>query len=89
MFRIAKPESFVLISPSKQDVRATCTGMPVDALANSNIGRQTKRCRMHASDHGTSFRVLQRAIACPRFPIAVSVSHDCLQLLRASVTADY
>ena len=37
---------------------------------------------MHASDHGTSLRVLQRAIACPRFPIAVSVGHDCLQLLR-------
>ena len=44
MFRIAKPESFVLISPSKQDVRASCTGMSVDVLANSDTGRQTKRC---------------------------------------------
>jgi hypothetical protein len=54
-------------------------------LVNTEIGRQTKRCGMHASHYGTSFCILQRPIARPRFPITISVGDDCLQLLRASL----
>lgn len=60
LFRIAKPENFVLFSPSKQDVRrAFHYGILQPIMLTGGIsGRQTKRCGMYAFDHGTSLRVL-------------------------------
>jgi DNA polymerase elongation subunit (family B) len=60
LFRIAKPENFVLVSPSKQDVRrALHRGILQSIILTGGIsGRETKCCRMYASDHGTSLRIL-------------------------------
>jgi len=61
MFRIAKPESLVLLSPSKEDVRPPCSphaeSHPLRFIFYS--GWKAERSRVHAADHGTEVRFLQ------------------------------
>jgi len=57
MFRIAKPESFVLISPS----RSEASGIKIyeEVITKTNLlGGQAEWSRMYASHHGAHIRVL-------------------------------
>ena len=74
MLRIAKPESFVLLSPSKQDVSAHL--ILVSVHVSQHTGRQTKRCRVYAPHHGTPFCILYQPSCSPRLSITVSLHHD-------------
>lgn len=81
MFRIAKPESLVLFSPSKDDVgspppcRESCTQLRI------GLGRKAERCGVHPVDYGAEVRFLQQPIARPGFPILIPFDHDRVQLL--------
>ena len=78
MFRIAKPEGFVLISPSRE---AVGVGILLHTKASSyetilHIGRQTERCGVSAPDTGTSVSFLRRPFSRPRFSVVVSIDND-------------
>ena len=81
MFRIAKPESFVLRSPNKHQVMNNSTlpelrgGSEVVAVLT---GWRTKCSRMYAPDNGALVCVLQQPSRCIGFPIAISFGHDRL-----------
>jgi hypothetical protein len=64
MFRIAKPESFVLLSPSKQDVREIAFSFRISPHPMLGIGWQAERSRMHAAYHGADFRLLLESPPC-------------------------
>lgn len=57
MFRIAKPESFVLLSPSKSDVSSFLPSTLTDR-GIVHVGWQTKRGGMHASHNGAAIGIL-------------------------------
>lgn len=49
MFKISKPESFMLPSPSREDVRAAFKkGAQADYYVG--LGWKAERCRMHPAD---------------------------------------
>lgn len=79
MARIAKPESFVLLSPSKEDVRIT-TALPLVSahLTSFHTGGQAKRCGMHSTHHGTLFVFLHQPGASVGLPISLPKCDDCL-----------
>lgn len=83
MFRIAKPESLVLLSPSKDDVRSTY--LPHDRnhvpILCFGLGWKAKRRGVPAVGHGAEVRFLQQSVARPGFSILIPVNHDRLQLL--------
>ena len=83
MFRIAKAEDYILLSPSKVDVSSheEDKAMPL----RDSTGRKTKCSRMYATDHGAYVRVLFEPPRCFGFPIAVPLSDDCIQLLLLDV----
>ena len=53
MFRIAKPESFILISPSKEDVGVLDCTIKDSSLMISCTGWPAKCSRVYAPYHGT------------------------------------
>lgn len=76
MFRIAKAEDYILLSPSKVDVSSQ---EEEEAMSlRDSTGRKTKCSRMHATHHGAYVRVLFEPPRCVGFPIAVSLSNDCI-----------
>ena len=90
MFRLAKPESFVLISPSKADVRFTV----ILAIHINNIcqylGWQAKWRWMYAPYHGAAISFLLKSTTGAWLSIVIPIINDSLQLLlfdvpRASV----
>lgn len=78
MFRIAKPESFVLLSPSRQDVSCFISLIPLCAHRALRIGWKAKRCRVHAAHYGTTLCVLQQSAGRIGLSIAIPLSYDCL-----------
>ena len=58
MFRIAKPESFVLRSPSKQEVTPSVLKKLRRSEGGILTGRRAKRRGMHALDNGAVVRIL-------------------------------
>jgi len=56
MFRIAKPENFILISPSKGDVSLLVI---LPSIANCRgQGWKAERCRVYAFNNGASLGLL-------------------------------
>lgn len=82
MFKISKPESFMLLSPNRVQVREA---EPVATLPTSLISRSTGRAperrRVPATHHGAAERVLQRTFAGHGLPVPVPFRHDRVQLL--------
>jgi len=60
MFRIAKPENFILISPSKGDVSVQIA-LPSTADWSWCQGWNAERCRVHAFNNGASFGFLLKS----------------------------
>ena len=80
MFRIAKPESFVLRSPNKHQVmNLTLLGLRGGSEVVAVLtGWRTKRSRMYAPDNGAVVCVLQQPSRRIGFPIAISFCHGRL-----------
>lgn len=81
MFRIAKPESFLLLSPNRPQVRNPPSLSLGVWLTPFFAGREAERRRMPTARHGAKERVLQGTTGRARLSIALSLSHDRLQLL--------
>lgn len=63
MFRLAKPESLLLLTPSKDQVRRPLSTPPFVRelkMVASASGRSSGGRRMHSHGHGASVRLLQR-----------------------------
>lgn len=65
IFRIAKPESFVLISPSKEDVRFLVCMIQNFFLMANRTGRHAKCSRVYASYNGTGIWILHEPASRP------------------------
>lgn len=50
MFKISKPENFMLPSPSREDVRFTSPYVGAAAYVLARTGWQAKRCGVYAAD---------------------------------------
>jgi len=82
MFRIAKPESLVFLSPSKDDVcRSYFFHSDSWTYFSFGSGWKTECRRVYAVNHGAQVRFLQQSIARPGFSVLIPVNHDRLQLL--------
>ena len=80
MFRIAKPECFMLVSPSRGQVRLLLSSSLLMDLRN-HLGRKPKCAGMLAACHGADVQFLHESSTCTELSVFVSISDDCVQLL--------
>jgi hypothetical protein len=73
MIRIAKPENFMLVSPSKQQV-----GVRTTALME---GRTSKRSGCYSSYRRAGVQILQSSHRSTRLSKLIPVGDDCLQFV--------
>lgn len=80
MFRIAKPESFVLRSPNKHEVTYPLS-REWRVLKSVSTGWRAERGRMYALDNGAIIRLLYQPSRRTGFPIALPLRYGRIQLL--------
>jgi len=76
MIRLAKPESFVFLSPSKSDV--STPNVATSSAMTSKLGGEAECRRVRSPDHGAASGILQKPITGIGFPVSLSINHDCL-----------
>ena len=82
LFKLSKPESFMMLSPSRTDVSDKSAHVTiVSAQCDCPAGRSTKRRRVSTSHYGTAVRLLQRTARRLGLHFTLSLLRHCSQLL--------